>query len=254
MKVLILEDETSTALHLKKMAEELDPGIEVLGIIDSVESAVAWLRSHPEPDLMLVDIRLADGLSFDIFTETDPACPVIFTTAFDQYAIRAFKVNSIDYLLKPISREALNDALKKYRKLARAVPAPAIDYQKLAEMLAEGRPGLLTRLVIRYGETIRSVDIKDAAWFRTVEKNVFVVTTGNNTYPVDFSLDELESRLDSRRWFRINRQYLISFESIDRMTAYSKSRIHITLKPPCPEETITSTERSGDFKLWLAGK
>jgi two-component system LytT family response regulator len=253
MKVLIIEDEQATATHTRRMLTELEPEITILGIADSIESAVKWFRDHPQPDLLLCDIQLADGISFDIFNEVKVTCPVIFTTAYDQYAIRAFKVNSIDYLLKPISKESLGNALQKYHTIARENVPPQIDYARLAESLAQIKQDQLSRIVIRYGETIKAVDIADAAWFRTEEKIVFMTTLTNNSYPVDFTLDELEARLDPKRWFRINRQFIISFGSIEKMTAWSKSRIKITLCPPCPAETITSTERSGEFRNWLAG-
>jgi len=254
MNILIIEDEQATARHTKKMLEEIDPDLNVIGVLDSIESSVKWFRSHNEPDLILLDIHLADGLSFEIFKEVEIACPVIFATAYDQYAIQAFRVNSVDYLLKPISKEALNEGLKKYRKISQPHAAQTIDYLKLAELLSKQGSELLKRIMIRYGETIKSVDIKDIAYFHSEEKIVFLRTFDNKNYPVDFSLEELQSKLDTSRWFRINRQFIISFDSIEKMTAYSKSRIKITLRPPCQTESISSTERSGDFKLWLAGK
>jgi len=254
MKILIIEDEPATARHTRKMLEEIDPEVTVLAILDSIESTVKWFRSHSEPDLLLLDIHLADGSSFEIFKEIDINCPVIFATAYDQYAIQAFMVNSIDYLLKPISKEALTRSLKKYRNLKPTATEQTIDYQKLAIILSQKSAEQLRRVMIRYGETIKAIDIKDIAYFQTIEKNVFLRTFDNKSYPVDFSMDELEHKLDAERWFRINRQFIISFESIDKMTAYSKSRIKITLLPPCADESISSTERSGDFKLWLAGK
>jgi two-component system response regulator LytT len=254
MKVLIIEDEQATALHTKKMLAELEPDWCVEAILDSIESAVKWFNANSQPDLLLCDIQLADGISFDIFSEVEVTCPVIFITAYDQYAIRAFQVNSIDYLLKPVSREALGVAVRKFNKLTRLSPAPAIDYRKLAESIARNSPDTLKRFLVRYGETLKPVDIMDVAWFHTEEKIVFMTLKNGSNYPVDFSLDELETRLDAQRWFRINRQFIISFDSIDKMTAWSKSRIRITLRPPCTIETVSSTERSGDFKLWLAGK
>ena len=254
MKILIIEDEPATARHTRKMLEEIDPGITILGVLDSIESAVKWFRMHNEPDLLLLDIHLADGSSFEIFKEVEITCPVIFATAYDQYAIQAFKVNSIDYLLKPISKEALTGSLKKYRSLNTASAQHTIDYQKLAIILSQKSTEHLRRVMIRFGETIKAIDIKDIAYFQTIEKNVYLKTFDNKSYPVDFSMDELEHKLDAERWFRINRQCIISFESIDKMTAYSKSRIKITLRPLSTDESISSTERSGDFKLWLAGK
>lgn len=254
MNILIIEDEQATARHIKKMLEEIDPDVNVLGILDSIESTVKWFRSHSEPDLLLLDIHLADGSSFEIFKEVEITCPIIFATAFDQYAIQAFKVNSVDYLLKPISKEALTIALKKYHKINSPVITQPIDYHKLAIILTNQATEQLKRVMIRYGETIKAIDIKEVAYFQTIDKNVFLRTFDNKNYPVDFSMDELEHKLESIRWFRINRQFIISFESIEKMIAYSKSRIKITLRPPCENESITSTERSGDFKLWLAGK
>jgi DNA-binding LytR/AlgR family response regulator len=254
MNILIIEDEQATARHTRKMLEEIEPEANILGILDSIESAVIWFRTHAEPDLLLCDIQLADGLSFDIFHEVEVTCPVIFTTAYDKYAIQAFRVNSIDYLLKPISKEALNESLRKYRKLNQPSAPPQFDYGKLAELIGGTTSSVLKRIVIRYGETIKPIDIKDAAYFQTEEKIVFVHTFENKVFPVDFTMDELESRLDPGRWFRINRQFIISYESIEKMTAYSRSRIRIILRPPCVNETISSTERSGDFREWLAGK
>jgi DNA-binding LytR/AlgR family response regulator len=254
MNILIIEDEQATARHTKKMLEEIDPDVNVLGIVDSIESAVRWFRSHSEPDLLLLDIHLADGLSFEIFKEVEITCPVIFATAYDQYAIQAFRVNSVDYLLKPISKEALIEGLKKFKMVKQPNNSPTIDYLKLAELLSKSTTELLKRIMIRYGETIKAIDIKDVAYFHSEEKIVFLHTFDNKNYPVDFSLEELQSKLDTTRWFRINRQFIISFDSIEKMTAYSKSRIKIMLRPPCETESISSTERSGDFKLWLAGK
>ena len=173
MNILIIEDEQATARHIQKMLEEIDPEVHVLGILDSIESTVKWFRAHTEPDLLLLDIHLADGSSFEIFKEVSITCPIIFATAYDQYAIQAFTVNSIDYLLKPISKEALTTALKKYRKVNSPNATQSIDYHKLAIILTNQYPELLKRVMIRYGETIKALDIKDVAYFRTEEKIVF---------------------------------------------------------------------------------
>ena len=254
MNILIIEDEEATARHLRKMLEEIDPGAKVLDTLDSVEAAVKWFRTHAEPDLLVLDIHLSDGLSFGIFREVEVSCPVIFTTAYDQYAIQAFRVNSIDYLLKPVGREALSEALKKLKRVTPSSAPQPVDYNKLAVLLAGKGTGTLQRLLIRFGDSIRSVDIRDAAYFRTGDRTVYVHTASGAVYPVDFSLDELEAQLDPARWFRINRQFIVSFDAIDRMTAYSKSRIRVTLKPPCDIESVSSTERSAAFRDWLAGK
>jgi len=252
MRVLIIEDEPASAQRLKKMIEEIDPEMKVVEILDSITSSVSWLKGHSEPDLAFFDIHLADGLSFEIFSETEVRCPVIFTTAYDQYAIQAFKVNSIDYLLKPVKKEELAEAIRKYRRLKS--PAAVVDMSMLASLLNRNSREYLKRIMIRIGQHLKVFDIKDLAYFYIEEKIVFALTAKGDRYPVDFSLDELEGLLDPSRFFRINRGFIISFESIDTMVAYSKSRIKIKLKPPCTEESISSTERSPLFKDWLKGK
>jgi DNA-binding LytR/AlgR family response regulator len=253
MKILIVEDEIAIARRMSKLLKEIDETIEVPGILGSIESAVGWLKAHAEPDLILMDIHLADGSSFEIFNEVQVNCPVIFATAYDQYAIQAFKVNSIDYLLKPVSKEDLAESLRKYRKYRTTSTIP-IDYSMLAGLLGVKRNDYQKRLMIRFGDVIKSVEVKDVAYYYTDEKIVFAMFKDGKVYPVDFTLDMLEKRMDPERFFRINRKFLISFDSISRMISYSKSRVKITLVPACDLEVISSTERSGDFKEWLAGK
>ncbi len=252
MKLLIIEDEPASALRLKKLIQEIEPDVLVLDILDSITSSVEWLKTHTEPDVILSDIHLADGLSFEIFRQVNVSCPVIFTTAYDQYAIQAFKVNSIDYLLKPIKKTELTDAMNKLRKLKPA--APAFDLSQLASMMGKQEKEFLKRVVIRLGQQIKVVEIKDVAYFYIDEKIVFGTTFGKDRLPMDLSLDQLEKQLDPERFFRINRGFIISLESIDSMITYSKARIKIKLKPPCEVESITSTERSAEFREWLRGK
>jgi DNA-binding LytR/AlgR family response regulator len=251
MNLLIIEDEPASAQRLKKMAEEIDPGVKVLEILDSISSSVEWFKAHLAPDLVLMDIHLADGLSFEIFKKAEVSCPVIFTTAYDQYAIQAFKVNSIDYLLKPIKKTELADA---FRKMQRNAPVGPNDYLALMATLMSKEKEYLKRLVIRIGQQLKILDIKELAYFYIDEKIVFSVNVKGDRYPVDLSLDQLEEQLDPGRFFRINRAFIISMESIDAMYTYSKARIKIKLKPPCDLETITSTERSAGFREWLKGK
>lgn len=253
MRVLIIEDEPAIARRMSKLLQEIDATIELLDTLSSIETSVAWLKAHTEPDLILMDIHLADGSSFEIFDEVKVNCPVIFTTAYDQYALQAFKVNSIDYLLKPVEKEALAESLKKLSRL-QSPSRQALDYQMLVEMLGVKKADYLKRMVIRFGDVIKAVEVKDVAYFYTDEKIVFATMNEGKTYPVDFTLDQLEKKMDPERFFRINRKFLISYESISKMISYSKSRVKITLVPDCELEVISSTERSGDFKEWLAGK
>jgi two-component system LytT family response regulator len=261
MNVLIIEDESATARRLQKLLSETDPSIKVLATLESIAQTVNWLATNGEPDLMFMDINLSDGLSFGVFTEIEVNCPVIFTTAYDQYAIQAFKVNSIDYLLKPINKEGLAESLRKYYKLKPQKPEEEtsaglskLDIAKLAVALGMQKPDYLKRFVVRYGEVIKAIEIKDVAYFYSDEKMVFMTLREGKSYPVDFTIDHLEKRLNPKEFFRINRKFLINYYSIEKMISYSKSRIRITLNPPCELEAISSTERSGEFKEWLAGK
>lgn len=253
MNVLIIEDEEPAAGRLKKMLVEIDPAIRVLDVIVSVKSAVDWLLQHTMPDLILLDIHLADGQSFEIFNGVDVTAPVIFITAYDEYAIQAFKVNSIDYLLKPIKKEEMQVALKKFHKLHTVKSKSVNDFSKLLETLKEPKSDFKKRFIIRYGDHIKAVDIKEVAYFFTEEKINFLRTNDNKTYPVDFNLDKLETMLDPAIFFRINRQFIIGVHAIEEMFAFSKSRVKVKLNPATDEDTIVSTERSSAFKEWLGG-
>jgi DNA-binding LytR/AlgR family response regulator len=252
MKILIIEDEPASAQRLQKMVIEIEPEATVMELLDSISTSVEWLRGHSEPDLVLSDIHLADGLSFEIFRQVNLSCPVIFTTAYDQYAIQAFKANGIDYLLKPVKKTELAEAIRKFRKMQTS--APRFDLSLLAEVLGSKNKEYLKRLVIRIGQQIKVIGISDVAYFYIDEKIVFAVTFGRDRYPMDLSLDQLEGQLDPERFFRINRAFIVSLESIETMITYSKARIKIRLKPPCELESITSTERSAAFRDWLRGK
>lgn len=251
MKVLILEDEEPAAQRFQRMLKELRPDAEVVGVIDRVSDAVKWLQSHTQPDLLFCDIQLADALSFDVFKQVNVTAPVIFITAFDDYAIQAFKVNSVDYLLKPLKKEELAQALDKFDRTKQSTPP----VHQLMEWLQHNKPHAYTeRFLVQVGQQLKTVDIHDAAYFYTHDKIIFITTKDGKRYSVDYNLDQLEKMLNPTRFFRINRQYIISIDAIDKMTSYPKSRVKIELKPAAPDETVTSTERSSDFKKWLAGQ
>ncbi len=254
MKILILEDENATARRLEKLLAEIDPTLQILDTLDSIESAVNWLNRHPAPDLILQDIHLADGNSFEIFKHTNAACPVIFTTAYDEFALQAFKVNAVDYLLKPIKKEELAAAIEKTRRLQGSAQSPA-QLAALLEVLRKNEPQHLQRMLIKFGHSIKLVDMADAAYFYTRDKITFLVTrsTGKR-FPIDHPLDKLETLLDPLKFFRINRQFIINMAAIKEMHPYSKSRVKIDLEPASDMETIVSTERSAEFKRWLVGE
>ena len=249
INILIIEDEEPAANRLKKMVTELEPNANVLDNI-SVNSAITWFKQNPQPDLIFSDIQLSDGLSFEIFKNIEVQCPVIFITAYDQYAIDAFKVNSIDYLLKPIKKDDLETALNKFKKLTTTTAAP-MDISKVLEVFNQPKSEYKTRFIVRYGEHIKTIKIEEVAYFYTEDKINFLTTNEGRRYTIDYNLDNLESMLNPKTFFRINRQFIISIHAISEMFTYSKSRVLVKLNPPSKHETIVSTERSGDFKLWL---
>jgi DNA-binding LytR/AlgR family response regulator len=254
MRILIVEDEEPAQKRPKKIILEVIPHAEVLDCISSVESAIRWFRSNPMPELIFMDIQLADGNSFDIFREVHINAPIIFITAFDQYAIEAFKVNSIGYLLKPVNKEGLQQAYDKMIQFKKSLQ-PVPDYMDKLQTLDNAVKTYKKRFAIRFGEHIKSVSTDEVAYFFTEHKINFLCTTDNRKYPVDFNLDQLETLLDPEHFFRINRQFIININAIAEMRAYSKARVNIKLNPPSPHETIVSVERSAAFKQWLgAGK
>ncbi|HMQ46103.1 MAG TPA: LytTR family DNA-binding domain-containing protein [Saprospiraceae bacterium] len=249
MDVLIIEDEDAAVRRLAKLIQEIDPDMQVIATLDSIESALIWFEENPMPELLFLDIHLADGSSFELFQHLSITKPIIFTTAYDQYAIQAFKVNAIDYLLKPIKKNELQEALSKYKNLEKK---QIIDYQALAK--AVNREEYSKRFLIRFGQQIKVIEMQDAAYFYTLEKITFLVSKEGKRYPMDHSLDRLEEMADPKQFFRINRQFIINIHAIKEMYAYSKSRIKIELEPACDLETIVSTERSPLFKKWLTGE
>lgn len=254
MKVLIIEDEQAALRRLEKMLLEVAPDAEVLACLDSVEGAVLWFQANPRPDLVLLDIHLSDGASFEIFTHVEINCPIIFITAYDEYAIQAFKVNAIDYLLKPLKSAELSAAIDKYCRLY-AEKKVKMDYTPLLNTLQEDSKSWLKRLLIRFSNSFKLIEIPDAAYFYTKDKITFVVMRENaKRYPVDYPLDKLEKVLDPQVFYRINRQFIVNVSSIREMHAYSKSRIKVELYPPSDMETIISTEKASDFKKWLVGE
>jgi two-component system, LytTR family, response regulator LytT len=251
LRILIIEDEEPATKRLQKLITELEPDAKVLDNIVSVSSAITWFRQKPSPDLIFCDIQLSEGLSFEIFKNVEVLCPVIFITAYDQYAIAAFKVNSIDYLLKPVKKDDLRAALDKLKKLNPVNKNASVDINKVPESFSGSKAGYKTRFIVRYGEHIKTIKTEDIAYFNTENKINFLTTYETRRFNIDYNLDNLEAMLDPKTFFRINRQYIISIKAITDMFSYSKSRVLIKLKPPAKDETIVSTERSGDFKLWL---
>jgi DNA-binding LytR/AlgR family response regulator len=248
LNILIVEDEHLAASRLQRLLKKIDPEIHVLDTLDTVKEAVAWL-SENEADLIFLDIHLADGNSFSIFEEVEVETPIIFSTAYDQYAIRAFKLNSVDYLLKPIDKEELAQALTKFK--AQQGQTTGIDVQALARAMQGQQSNYQKRFIVTSGEKIRSVKIEEVAYFFVQQKYVFLITHDNRRHIIDYTLTNLEDILDPEQFFRINRQFIIGFDAIKNMVSYSKSRIKIDLNPPEEMDAIVSIDKAKRFKEWL---
>lgn len=248
MTIVIVEDEQRAANRLERLIQEIDLSFHVIAHLDSIESLVDYCHSKPLPDLFFMDIQLADGSVFEAFSEIQITVPIIFTTAYDQFAIDAFSVNAIDYLLKPIKKTALAKAIRKFRTLQEKSESLA----NTSETMFLTKKNKLKRFLIRIHHQLKIIEIADAFYFFTQNKITFLVTGESKRYPIDFSLEKLEEELDNAIFFRVNRQYIVSAKAISKMATASKSRVKLWLKP-LPAETIVSTERSGKFKKWLTG-
>lgn len=251
MNVLIIEDEKLAIEKLESMLHETDPGIRIIARLGSVRESVNWLMQH-SADLIFLDIQLSDGISFSIFEQVAVTTPIIFTTAYDQYAIKAFELNSIAYLLKPIRKKELEDSLKKLKSLKSAF---AIDFSALLSQLKGQETPFKKRFLVQIGEKIKKVEIAEISYFFVLEKSTYLRTFNGSNLPLDVSLDKLELQLDPSRFFRINRKYLVSMDAILHMTAWSRSRIKLELKPPADNDfdSIVSVDRSAEFRKWLNG-
>ncbi len=251
-KILIIEDEKPAAEWLQQLVSKLDPEISILEMIDSVRGAVEWFRQNLAPDLVFMDIQLADGLSFEIFEQVKVPCPVIFTTAYEEYAVKAFKVNSVDYLLKPIAFDELKSAFQKFgnqvRKEEEVQPITLDLLNKVREML---RKQYKTRFIIKVGEHLKSIPVEDIQFFYSLDKATFLCTSDFKTYIVDYSLDRISEMVDEHRFFRINRKYILSNLSIADIVFYSNSRLKIKLKKQDEESIIVSRDKVAAFKEWL---
>ena len=251
MNVLIIEDETPAYKRLHKLVTEIIPNVHIEPQVDSIATAQNWFAKHPTPDIVFMDIHLADGSGLDLLKIEKIDCPVVFVTAYDEYAIQAFKANSIDYLLKPIKKEDLEGALEKLKQFEKMFAqqdsympvvrnTPHADYKR--------------RFVIRFGEHIKTLNVEEIAYCFSENKATFARTFEGRTYPMDHNLDALDQMLNPQDFFRINRQYLINLKSIEDMRSYTKARVIVTLNPPVKDPPVVSSERAADFKLWLSGE
>ena len=248
MKVLIVEDERPASRKLIRLLKDVDQEIEVVDVLVSVEQSVNWFSENQSPELIFMDIQLEDGLCFEIFEKVRIKAPVIFTTAYDEYALKAFKVNSIDYLLKPVNPDELKNAIDKFNTVHKTKQ----DFSKYESVIRQLPHQTKERFLIKIGEHYKSVPTSDIFGFYILERSVFLFSNSGKSYPVDYSLDKVEQLVDLRLFFRVNRNFIINFYAIQDMIAYSSNRIKIILTNwHEKEEIIVSRERASDFKTWM---
>lgn len=259
MKILIIEDEELAVKKLKKTLAAVDEDATVAGTADSIKSAVEWLQENSQPDLILMDIELADGQSFEIFNLIEVKSPVVFTTSYDEYALKAFKVNSIDYLLKPVQQDELAAALSKYKKLKNTYAGKettAPDGFNLDSLVKELQQKLQPkeyrkRFLVKQGQKLVSVDIEEIAYFFSDGRLNFFKTNDNRKFVVDYTMDDLEEMLDPESYFRISRSFYVSIASVDKIDDYFGNRLILGLRPAVDKEALVSREKVTEFKKWM---
>lgn len=252
MKILIVEDEDLAVKKLQKTLQAINPTAQVVGTTDSIQSTVEWLGNNPTPDLILMDIELADGQSFEIFNLTEVKSPVIFTTSYDEYALKAFKVNSVDYLLKPIQKEELETALNKYEKLQAASRNDVNIDSLVKELQQKLQPKeFRKRFLVKQGQKLVSIEVENIAYFYSDGRLNFFKTTDNKKFVVDYTMDELADMLNPEIYFRISRSFYVSIGCIDKIDDYFGNRLILGLKPEVDKEALVSREKVTDFKKWM---
>lgn len=253
MKVLIIEDEILTSRRLRQLILAADDAIEIVDVLDSIESSVEWFGSNSVPDLVFMDIQLSDGLCFEIFNRVNVDCPVVFTTAFDEYAIQAFRVNSIDYLLKPVKPDDVIRSLEKYNKLKNQyVPSfSSLDFREILRNMSGSRPIYKSRFLVKTGQSFIRVDCKDIAYFHTENKLTYIILFNGRKYLADHTLDLLEKELDPSVFFRISRQFIVSINSVESVHLYFGGSLKLNITPAIDDEVIVSRRRTVGFREWM---
>jgi len=257
MKILIVEDEELAAKRLAQLVLEIEPEAEIHGPIDTVSATVKHLQQKPVYDLILLDIQLADGKSFSIFDQCEVITPVIFTTAYDEYALQAFELNSIDYLLKPVNREKLKSSLGKFHKLKEYYGDDNANkqlYQMLRNLQITGKETFKDRFLINKGDAMIPVKVSEIACFYAEDKEVFLLTHDNKRYIIPHSIEELSSKLDPKLFFRVNRQYIISGDAIQKVHNYFNFKLKVEISANPKLEIIVSRLKTAAFKAWMNGE
>ena len=251
MNILIIEDEEPAACHLKRLLKECLPEAFIIGYLDSVKRAIEWFEENPNPDLVFLDIQLADGLSFEIFEQKEILAPIIFCTAYDEYVLRAFDLNSIDYILKPIDPADLDKALDKFRKLNAIHQSSQFDMKSIKELLKGHNETYKERFVTKIGDRLKAIPVEEVSFFYSEHKSTRLQLHSGKSYPIDYTLEHLTGMLNPRMFFRLNRKYIISVEAIVEIISYSNSRLKVTLKNRKDKDVLVSREKVSQFKTWL---
>ena len=250
MNIIIIEDEKPAARLLQRKVEKL--GLQVNQMLHSVEESINWFHSNPHPDLIFLDIQLSDGLSFEIFEAIDIKSAVIFTTAYDEYALRAFKLNSIDYLLKPIDEEDLETAISKYKNQFQKSSIASLDFEMIKKMLINPIDReYKKRFTIKMGQQLKMINIDEVECFFSENKGTYLHTFDNRDYLLDNTLEQLETELNPEDFYRVSRKFIIPMKAIKEIQLYSNSRLKVILPTYKEDEVIVSREKVGDFKTWL---
>ncbi len=250
MKAVIVEDESIASRRLASLIAEIAPEIEIVGQLTSVENAIKWFHTNPIPQLIFLDIQLNDGYGFDILDQLDTHPPVVFTTAYNEYAIRGFKYNGLDYLLKPIDKNDLKIALKKFKQ-ANKQNYTLLDDDKLDQIKNLFDKEYKHRFMVKVGNQYKSYNVEDIAYFKSHEGLIFFYTHKGQPYPIEYSIDQLEEILNPINFFRINRKFMVSVQAVGEIHSYFNSRLLLKLVPKEEEQVIVSRERTTNFKKWL---
>lgn len=257
MKILIVEDEELAVKKLQKTLAALGDDIEIVGTSDSIATTVEWMRANPAPDLILMDIELADGQSFEIFNLTEVKSPVIFTTSYDEFALKAFKVNSVDYLLKPVQKDELEAAIGKFKTMKQLFnKKDGGDDGQISALVKELQQTLShkeyrKRFLVKHLQKLVSIDISNIAYFFSDDRLSFFKTMDDKKYVIDYTIDEIEAMVDPQAFFRINRGFLVAISSIDQIHDYFGNRLKLNLRPVIDKEALVSREKVSDFKTWM---
>ena len=249
MRVLIIEDENRSANRLMKLLLEIDPTIEIVQTIDSVRNALSFFQQGHNVELIFADIQLSDGISFEIFEQVKIEIPIVFTTAYDQYAIRAFKVNGIDYLLKPIDPKELEQSIIKFKSFSKKNQIP--DLSKLVDLLKVQENDYKTRFMIKVGDRIKTVYVSEISAILSEDKGTYIIDKTGSSHLIDSSLDKIHPMIDQDQFFRINRKYIVNIDSLAEIYSWKNSRLKILIKNHNDNAIIVAREKAAEFKSWL---